>query len=200
VNCSLSRGGFPVIAVGRPVDGNLSSETCIERPEGLVFYVRGEYSDLSSTKIREALCSGSEIYGVHPSVEAFIREDPSLNLWRNSVGIAKLPTVVESSKIISADEVGKVEVVTPIPRRIYISLSSLLRKWDLHLLGKGPNLLPLLADSLLFFGSKRSWVFPVNESEVAESKYENSKYLGWVDIMHLHTPIRSKSLHRSIAQ
>jgi len=61
----------------------------------------------------------------------------------------------------------------PHRRRIYISLSSLLRQWD----QKGPTLISEMPrDALFFFGSKRSWVFPSTEAEVKESKGENPKY------------------------
>mmetsp|Transcript_63572 Transcript_63572/g.196879 ORF Transcript_63572/g.196879 Transcript_63572/m.196879 type:complete len:199 (+) Transcript_63572:70-666(+) len=58
-------------------------------------------------------------------------------------------------------------------RQIFISLSSLLHMWD----REGDALLSRIPeDALLFFGSKRSWVFPETVAESEESRAENPKY------------------------
>jgi hypothetical protein len=55
---------------------------------------------------------------------------------------------------------------------VFISASFLVRCWK----KVPPN---RLEDSILFFGSKRSWVFPANAEETAESKQQPTDYLGF---------------------
>jgi len=69
---------------------------------------------------------------------------------------------------------GILESATLHRRTVFISLSSLLRRWD----SRGVAILAELPeDSLFFFGSKRSWVFPATEAELEESRSENPRYI-----------------------
>lgn len=59
-------------------------------------------------------------------------------------------------------------------RTVFISASCLVKIFD-----EVPQ--EEMKDSIFFFGSKRSWVFPSNSSEVVESKKQPTDYLSFPD-------------------
>lgn len=116
----------------------------------------GEVAAISSTKVREAIARKDHGYvkrAISARAADFMLQPSPEELSRFSADFALLG-------------VGQ-------QRKIYISLSSILRLWD----RQGQALLEQIPENaLFFFGSKRSWVFPANKEEAAESRTENAKY------------------------
>lgn len=62
----------------------------------------------------------------------------------------------------------------PIPRIVFISASFLVREY-----ASIPE--DVLTTALFFFGSKRSWIFPISDDEKAESHAQPTQYLQFPD-------------------
>ena len=59
-----------------------------------------------------------------------------------------------------------------VPRVVFISASFLVREYE-----SIPK--DVLDAALFFFGSKRTWIFPVNDDDAAESRAQPTRYLGF---------------------
>jgi hypothetical protein len=60
-------------------------------------------------------------------------------------------------------------------RVVFISASYLIREYE-----SIPK--DILAITLFFFGSKRSWIFPVSDDDKAESRAQRTRYLDFPDL------------------
>ena len=61
-----------------------------------------------------------------------------------------------------------------VPRVVFISASYLVRQYE-----SIPQ--DVLATALFFFGSKRSWIFPISDDDKAESRAQPTRYLNFPD-------------------
>lgn len=130
----------------------------------------GEVASFSSSKVRAAIAS-SDLDQVQqamsPKAATFLLQPNPEEHSRFSGDFAQLGVPPP------AGQEGATLGGTPRNRRIYISLSGLMRRFDE---GGARLLAEIPSDALFFFGSKRSWVFPANPAEQQESKEENARY------------------------
>jgi len=178
--CGLYRGLRPDAGIGIVVVPRQGEAARGENPGRMVYVAEpseGDVASFSSTKVRAAIASSNfdqVASAMSPKAATFLLQPKLEEHSRFLDDFAKLGVTPPSEEKLASfpDDLAHCGG-TPQPRRIYVSLSSLMREWD----GKGFELLKEIpSNALFFFGSKRSWVFPENSEEHQESVKENSRY------------------------